>query len=198
MYRNDKCVSAHFSCYCQASIPVSLPLPSPPFPHPLLLLSLLFSNEWISLSACCLSCPSPHPVLDLLPLLQESILYLYIFSKLNINVIFTRSYSYSLCDTCMLEKSSNFNCKMLKWLYKVWRRKIKQLWNKYEAPFFSFCFFKSQAALCHSINLTIEEAIEEYVKFWQICDVIVCSCASLCMASSFDALIMSIVYFVLI
>ena len=32
MYRNDKCVSAHFSCYCQASIPVSIPLPSLPSP----------------------------------------------------------------------------------------------------------------------------------------------------------------------
>lgn len=127
--------------------------------------------------------PSPRPVLDLLPLLQESILYLYIFSKLSLSVIFTRSYSYSLCDTCMLEKSSNFNCKMLKWLYKVWRRKINQLWNKNEFCF--YCFFESRAALCHFINLSIEEAIESKVDFWRICDVILCSCASLCMAIFF-------------
>lgn len=116
-----------------SQFPLLSPSPSPCscFPSP------LFWNESSFLSACSCSpfLPSPHPVLDLLPLLQESILYLYIFSKLNISVIFTRSYSYSLCDTCMLEKSSNFNCKMLKWLYKVWRRKIKQLWNKYVVLF---------------------------------------------------------------
>lgn len=99
-------------------LPSKYPCISHPSPIPLPSRAPACLCSDLMFSACSPSLPSP--VLDLLPLLQESILYLYIFCKSNLSVIFTRSYSYSLCDTCMLEKPSNFNCKMLmKWLYKV-------------------------------------------------------------------------------